>query len=105
VDARALTGALAATSDPNEALAQCDAERRPVINDITLRNRGFGPEAAMQPVQECAPHGFNRIGDVILHEELDSIAGSFPAAADLDVLTVNRTPSILRPTQAPSPVL
>jgi 5-methylphenazine-1-carboxylate 1-monooxygenase len=61
VDARALTGALTATSDPIEALAQYDRERRPVMNDITLRNRGFGPEAAMQLAEERAPHGSDRI--------------------------------------------
>jgi 2-polyprenyl-6-methoxyphenol hydroxylase-like FAD-dependent oxidoreductase len=55
VDARALTGALTATTDPIEALAQYDAERRPAMNDITSRNRGFGPEAAMQLVEERAP--------------------------------------------------
>jgi hypothetical protein len=31
-----------------------------VMNDITLRNRGFGPEAAMQLVEERAPDGFVR---------------------------------------------
>jgi 2-polyprenyl-6-methoxyphenol hydroxylase-like FAD-dependent oxidoreductase len=102
VDARALTAALTATSDPVEALAQYDAERRPVMNDITLRNRGFGPEAAMQLVEERAPHGFVRIGDVISREELDSIAGSFTTAAGLDVETVNNRPSFVRPTQASS---
>jgi 2-polyprenyl-6-methoxyphenol hydroxylase-like FAD-dependent oxidoreductase len=102
VDARALTGALTATSDPIEALAQYDAERRPVMNDITVRNRGFGPEVAMQLVEERAPHGFDRIGDVISREELDSIAGSFAAAAGLDVDTVNSRPSFVRPTQATS---
>ncbi len=102
VDARALTGALTATPDPMEALAQYDAERRPVMNDITLRNRGFGPEAAMQLVEERALHGFVRIGDVISQEELDSIAGSFAAAAGLDVLTVNSRPSFVRPTHSTS---
>jgi 2-polyprenyl-6-methoxyphenol hydroxylase-like FAD-dependent oxidoreductase len=100
VDARALTGALTATSDPIEALAQYDAERRPVMNDITLRNRGFGPEAAMQLVEERAPHGFDRIENVISREELDSIAGAFAAAAGLDVETVNSRPSFVRPTHS-----
>jgi 5-methylphenazine-1-carboxylate 1-monooxygenase len=102
MDARALTGSLIATSDPIEALARYDAERRPVMNDITLRNRGFGPEAAMQLVEERAPHGFDRIEDVISREELDSIAGSFAAAAGLDVETVNGRPSFVQPTQARS---
>jgi 5-methylphenazine-1-carboxylate 1-monooxygenase len=105
VDARALTGALTATSDPIEALAQYDRERRPVMNDIILRNRGFGPEAAMQLVEERAPHGFARIGDVISRQELDSIAGSFAAAAGLDVEAVNSRPSFVRPTRSTSLVL
>jgi len=50
LDARALTRALMAADDPVAALAQYDGERRPAMNDITLRNRGFGPEAAMQLV-------------------------------------------------------
>ena len=102
VDARALTGALTASSDPVEALAQYDAERRPVMNDVTLRNRGFGPEAAMQLVEERAPHGFDRIENVISREELDTIAGSFAAAAGLDVETVNSRPSFVRPTHSTS---
>jgi hypothetical protein len=72
------------------------------MNDITLRNRGLGPEAAMQLVEERAPHGFDRIENVISREELDSIAGSFAAAAGLDVETVNNRPSFVRPTQATS---
>src|ERR1700733_7494290 len=102
VDARALTGALTANSDPIEALAQYDAKRRPVMNDVTLRNRGFGPEAAMQLVEERAPHGFDRIENVISREELDSIAGSFAAAAGFDVETVNTRPSFVRPTHSTS---
>ena len=102
VDARALTGVLIATSDPIESLAQYDAERRPAMNDVTLRNRGFGPEAAMQLAEERAPHGFARIEDVISREELDSIARSFTTAAGLDVETVNSRPSFVRPAQVTS---
>ena len=95
VDARVLTRALIARSDPVEALEQYDAERRPVMNDITLRNRRFGPEAAMQLVEERAPNGFTRIEDVISREELDSIVRSFTLAAGLDVETVNNRPSFV----------
>ena len=51
------------------------------MNDITLRNRSFGPEAAMQLVEERAPNGFVQIEDVISRHELDAIANSFSAAA------------------------
>jgi 5-methylphenazine-1-carboxylate 1-monooxygenase len=99
VDARLLTAALIATSNPVEALQYYDATRRPVMNDITLRNRSFGPEAAMQLVEERAPNGFVRIEDVISRHELDSIANSFAVAAGLDVETVNNGLSFVRPGQ------
>jgi hypothetical protein len=79
------------------ALAQYDSERRPAMNDVLLRNRGFGPEAAMQLVEERAPDGFARISDVISQEELDRIANSFSTAAGLDVETVNNRPVYVRP--------
>jgi 2-polyprenyl-6-methoxyphenol hydroxylase-like FAD-dependent oxidoreductase len=99
LDARSLTAALIAISNPVEALQHYDATRRPVMNDITLRNRIFGPEAAMQLVEERAPNGFARIEDVISRHELDSIANSFAAAAGLDVETVNNRLSFVRPSQ------
>ena len=89
IDARVLTAALLDTPDPAEALEHYDGKRRPVMNDITLRNRQFGPESAMQLVEERAPAGFDRIDDVIMQSELNAIATSFSAAAGLDVETVN----------------
>lgn len=97
LDARALARALVETDDPAAALERYDAERRPAMNDIVLRNRNFGPEAAMQLVEERAPNGFARVEDVIAQHELDDIARSFAAAAGLDVETVNHRPSFLRP--------
>jgi 2-polyprenyl-6-methoxyphenol hydroxylase-like FAD-dependent oxidoreductase len=99
LDARALTRALSQTRDPEEALARYDGERRPAMNDIILRNRSLGPEAAMQLAEERAPNGFDRINDVISRHELDAIVGSFAIAAGLDVETVNR-----RPSYVPTPV-
>jgi 2-polyprenyl-6-methoxyphenol hydroxylase-like FAD-dependent oxidoreductase len=93
LDARTLTRALIAHDDPVAALAEYDRERRPAMNDVTLRNRGFGPEAAMQLVEERAPNGFARINDVISREELDTIANSFATAAGLNVEVVNNGPS------------
>jgi len=92
IDARALTGALLRTHDPVEALQRYDAERRPAMNEVTLRNRRFGPEAAMQIVEERAPDGFARIEDVISHEELEAITKPFNAVAGLDAQTVNTRP-------------
>jgi 2-polyprenyl-6-methoxyphenol hydroxylase-like FAD-dependent oxidoreductase len=95
IDARALTASLLATADPVDALQRYDSERRPAMNDITLRNRQFGPEAALQLAEERAPNGFGRIEDVIPRGELQAIAASFSAAAGLSVDAVNGRPSFV----------
>ncbi len=97
LDARALACALVEAGDPDAALIRYDAERRPAMNDIILRNRKLGPEAAMQLAEERAPNGFARIEDVISQDELDGIAKDFAVAAGIDVETVNRRPSHLSP--------
>jgi 2-polyprenyl-6-methoxyphenol hydroxylase-like FAD-dependent oxidoreductase len=93
LDARALTRALSETRDPVAALLRYEDERRPAMNDIILRNRNLGPEAAMQLAEERAPAGFERINDVISRGELDAIVNSFAMVAGLDVETVNTRPS------------
>jgi 2-polyprenyl-6-methoxyphenol hydroxylase-like FAD-dependent oxidoreductase len=102
LDARTLTRALSETSDPAAALLRYDGERRPAMNEIILRNRNLGPEAAMQIAEERAPNGFVRINDVISPHELDAIVASFAAAAGLDVETVNTRPSYV-PLRRPFP--
>src|SRR5262249_38065800 len=100
VDARALTAALLATPDPIEALARYDAERRPAMNEVTLHNRRFGPEAALQLAEERAPDGFERIEDVVSRQELEAAVASFSSVAGLDAAVVNSRPSFV-PSDAP----
>jgi 5-methylphenazine-1-carboxylate 1-monooxygenase len=95
VDARLLTAALLAERDPVAALAAYDRGRRPVMNDITLRNRNFGPEAAMQLAEERAPNGFKHIEDVIPRAELEHISRSFQQAAGLDPAGLNARPPLV----------
>jgi 5-methylphenazine-1-carboxylate 1-monooxygenase len=97
LDARVLTAALQSFSEPMEALRHYEAERRPVMNDITLRNRRFGPETALQLVEERAPNGFDRLEDVISPQELNDGPKAFALAAGLDVESVNARPSLVRP--------
>jgi hypothetical protein len=97
VDARLLTAALLGERDPVAALAAYDRTRRPVMNDITLRNRNFGPEAAMQLAEERAPNGFTNIEDVIPRAELEHISGSFQQAAGLDPAGLNARPPLVSP--------
>jgi 2-polyprenyl-6-methoxyphenol hydroxylase-like FAD-dependent oxidoreductase len=95
VDARMLTAELLANPDPVAALARYDQIRRPVMNDVTVRNRNFGPEAAMQLAEERAPNGFANIEDVIPRTELEAISRSFQLAAGLDPATLNNRPPFL----------
>jgi 5-methylphenazine-1-carboxylate 1-monooxygenase len=95
IDARLLTKMLLSHSSPMVALQKYDQERRPAMNDIVLRNRNFGPEIAMQLVEERAPNGFRRIEDVISKEELRSTTNSFSTAAGLDVERVNNRSSFV----------
>jgi len=97
VDARVLAGLLLTTSDPAEALHRYDAERRPVMNDVILRNRRFGPEAAMDLAEQRAPNGFADIHDVISQQELGNITSSFDIAAGLDIEAVNGRSSFVPP--------
>jgi 2-polyprenyl-6-methoxyphenol hydroxylase-like FAD-dependent oxidoreductase len=95
IDARTLTAALLAVPDPVEALYRYDSKRRPIMNDIVLRNRRFGPEGVLQLVEERAPNGFDHIDDVVSRTEIEAISASFAAAAGLDVETVNGTHSLV----------
>jgi 2-polyprenyl-6-methoxyphenol hydroxylase-like FAD-dependent oxidoreductase len=100
VDAKALTVALLSAASPIDALHLYDAERRPVMNEVTLRNRRFGPEAALQLVEGRAPNGFARIEDVISPEELADITNSFAVAAGLDLQSVNERPPFGAPARS-----
>jgi 5-methylphenazine-1-carboxylate 1-monooxygenase len=99
VDARALTTALLSAPSPIDALHLYDAERRPMMDEVTLRNRRFGPEAALQLVEERAPNGFTRIEDVISRAELDDITNSFAVTAGLDPQSVNMKPPFGSPAR------
>jgi len=102
IDARTLTAALLDASDPIDALYRYDKKRRPIMNDIVLRNRRLGPEGVLQVVEERAPNGFDRIDDVVSRAEIEAISASFTAAAGLDVETVNRAQSLVS-YQSPPP--
>lgn len=102
IDARLLTAMLLEAADPIDALKRYDAERRPVMNDIVLRNRSFGPEAALQLVEERAPNGFERIDQVVSQRDLNAISASFSLAAGLDRDTVNARPSFVPPAKPKS---
>jgi 2-polyprenyl-6-methoxyphenol hydroxylase-like FAD-dependent oxidoreductase len=76
VDAHTLARCLASCADPVEGLAAYEAERRPPTSALTLEHRALPMEETISLVTERAPHGFDRITDVLTKEELAAMAGA-----------------------------
>jgi 2-polyprenyl-6-methoxyphenol hydroxylase-like FAD-dependent oxidoreductase len=82
LDARVLTGCLRAhPDDVDAALRRYEEFRRPATARIVLANRGLGPEAPMQLVEERAPDGFDRIDDVISRAEILEVTDGYRRTA------------------------
>jgi len=90
IDARVLAFVLANAAMPEQALEQYDAHRRPTMNAVVLRNRGFGPAVIMELAEERAPQGFGDIEDVISRRELEEISLAYKAEAGFDPIQLNQ---------------
>ena len=99
VDGRVLAFALASAATPERGLEQYDAERRSVMNAVTLRNREFGPAIVMEIAEQRAPQGFQDIEEVISRRELEEISRAYKAEAGFDPTSLNHRPTLtVRPT-------
>lgn len=94
VGARVLAYELANARDPVSALKAYEDIRLPVMREVVLRNREFGPEIVMQMTEERAPQGFDNIDDILPYAEREEIAISFKRAAGFDPETLNARPSL-----------
>jgi 5-methylphenazine-1-carboxylate 1-monooxygenase len=95
LDARTLAGCLRSfPGDPVGALQRYDDIRRPATGAIVLANREFGPELPMRLVEERAPDGFERIGDVITPEEIAAVTDGYRQTAGF-ALQALRNPTSL----------
>ena len=100
VDARVLAFALATAPTVERGLDLYEGQRRPMVNAVTLRNREFGPAIVMELAEQRAPHGFDRIEDVIPRRELEDISRAYKVEAGFDAATLNRRPSLTVPRSA-----
>ena len=89
LDAAALAEALTRGSAVPAALTAYEGERLAPTSRIVLANRGQGPEAVMQMVEERAPNGFERLDDVISAAELEEVAARYKQIAGFDRETLN----------------
>ena len=90
VDARVLAFALAEAPMPEFGLDQYEAQRRPLMSAVTLRNRECGPLIVMDLVEQRAPQGFTHIEDVITRRELEEISQAYKAEAGFDPEALNQ---------------
>jgi 2-polyprenyl-6-methoxyphenol hydroxylase-like FAD-dependent oxidoreductase len=74
VDTRVIAEKLATISDPVEAFAQYEAERRERVNRIIMANRGEGPEVVRRIVEErSGGKPFKNIEDIFPKAEADAL--------------------------------
>jgi 5-methylphenazine-1-carboxylate 1-monooxygenase len=104
LDARVLAREIGVHGATEAALHAYEAERRPATAAIVLANRRNGPEQVMQLVEERAPSGFARIGDVLSAQELEAAAGAYKRIAGFDKEALNSRPPIVIPPR-PSPTV
>jgi 5-methylphenazine-1-carboxylate 1-monooxygenase len=82
LDARALSDALAAHENAPDALKAYERQRLPVTAEVVRMNRTNPPDAILREVYErTADKPFERIDDVISHEELVAITDGYKRVA------------------------
>ena len=84
LDACCMARMLGSHGDVAEALRTYEAERLPAANQVVLNNRRMGPERVIDIVAERAPTGFERLEDVISHDELLGIAMQYRKVAGFE---------------------
>ncbi len=92
LDARLLGAKLLQHGLTPAALRVFDEEVRPSVNRVVLANRGSGPDAIMQRVEDLCGGVFERIDDVIAHEELAAHAAKYKKLAGLSINDLNARP-------------
>ncbi|MFA1538900.1 flavin-dependent oxidoreductase [Actinomadura monticuli] len=93
IDARVLARELARAGDPARGLLAYEEERRDKANAIVLACRDMPADRILHTVGERAPHGFERIEDVLSPAELDAITGAYRRTSFSDAEALNARPS------------
>lgn len=96
VDARVLGAALVKHGLTQAALQEYETEMRPLTTDVVLANRGSGPDAILQRVEDICGGEFTDIEDVIPRQELADHAARYKSLAGTDVDTLNARGSLIR---------
>jgi len=95
VDARVLGARILEHGTTSKALDAFDAELRPSVNRAVLANRGGGPDAIMQMVEDRCGGDFARMGEVISREELSAHAARYKTVTGLGIDELNERQPII----------
>ena len=95
LDARILGARLLAEGVRPEALQSYEDAVRPATNAVILANRGSGPDAVLQIVEDRCGGMFERIEDVISRQELADHAAKYKQLAGLSIDALNARPQTI----------
>ena len=97
VDARRIGVSLLQHGITTEALQAYEAAIRPATNAVGLANRGSGPDAVMQRVEDLCDSRFEKIEDVIPHADLAAHAARYKKLAGFSIEELNAQPPLIAP--------
>ncbi|MDP5334478.1 MAG: flavin-dependent oxidoreductase [Paracoccaceae bacterium] len=97
IDARKLGAALRDHGVTPAALEAYEAEMRPRAEGILRANRGAGPDAVMQMVEDRCGGTFDDIEDVIPRADLAAHAEKYKRLSGFSIEVLNAQPAILGP--------
>ncbi|AVO38798.1 flavin-dependent oxidoreductase [Pukyongiella litopenaei] len=95
VDARTIGARLLEHGVTPGALSAYEAEMRPRTTAIIRANRGAGPDAILQRVEDLCGGDFETIDDVIPYAELAAHAEKYKQLAGFSVEALNAQPSLI----------
>lgn len=93
VDARAIGAQMVAHGVTPAALAAYEAEMRPLTEGVIRANRGSGPDAILQRVEDLCGGAFDSIDDVIPQQDLAAHAQSYKSLAGFSIEELNAKPA------------
>jgi 2-polyprenyl-6-methoxyphenol hydroxylase-like FAD-dependent oxidoreductase len=95
IDARIIGAALLKHGLTNSALLEYENQMRPLSTAVINANRGSGPDAILQKVENLCGGQFDDISEVIPREELAAHAEHYKQLAGFSVDTLNAKPRLI----------
>ncbi|MBW4708362.1 flavin-dependent oxidoreductase [Roseobacter sp. YSTF-M11] len=97
VDARTLGASLLEHGPSPDALQHYENILRPPTTQVTLTNRGSGPDAILQMVEDRSGGTFETIEEVIPRAELAAHSARYKSIAGFDIDALNAQPPLIGP--------